>query len=411
MTEKKPIIHLLSNGLRLVYLHAESPVSHFGLTLLSGSRYERSHEMGLAHFLEHCLFKGTNKRKAFHILSRLDSVGGELNAYTAKEELCIYASYSKEYTDRAIELIADISINSSFPDKEIEKEKEIILDEINSYLDNPSDKIFDDFEELLFKNHELGNNILGNKKSVQSFGKEHLCNYVNRLFTTSNAVISFVGDLPLKKVVKICDKYFSNFPSHKNEIEINTFKNYKPFNVIKKEANYQNHLVIGGIAPGYTNKEKVCISLLINLLGGPALNSRLVLSIREKHGYAYNIEANYTPYLDIGFWTIYLGCDQKFLKKSIDIINKELKKLCEKELSNSQLKNAKTQMKGHIALNMDSNSGVMLGLGKSLLIFNKIDNINEIHEQIDQIKANELLTVANKYLHPDKSSSLIFDLK
>lgn len=411
MTEKKPIIHVFSNGLRLVYLHTESPVSHFGLTLLSGSRYERSHEMGLAHFLEHCLFKGTKKRKAFHILSRLDSVGGELNAYTAKEELCIYASYSKEYTDRAIELIADISINSSFPDKEIEKEKEIILDEINSYLDNPSDKIFDDFEELLFKNHELGNNILGNKKSVQSFDKEHLCNYVNRLFTTSNGVISFVGDLPLKKVVKICEKYFSNFPSHKNEIEINTFKNYKPFNVTRKEANYQNHLVIGGIAPGYTNKEKVCISLLINLLGGPALNSRLVLSIREKHGYAYNIEANYTPYLDIGFWTIYLGCDQKFLKKSIDIIIKELKKLCEKELSNSQLKNAKTQMKGHIALNMDSNSGMMLGLGKSLLIFNKIDDIKEIHRQIDEIKADELLVVANKYLHPDKCSSLIFDLK
>ncbi len=411
MTEKKPIIHVFSNGLRLVYLHTESPVSHFGLTLLSGSRYERSHEMGLAHFLEHCLFKGTKKRKAFHILSRLDSVGGELNAYTAKEELCIYASYSKEYTDRAIELIADISINSSFPNKEIEKEKEIILDEINSYLDNPSDKIFDDFEELLFKNHELGNNILGNKKSVQSFDKEHLCNYVNRLFTTSNGVISFVGDLPLKKVVKICEKYFSNFPSHKNEIEINTFKNYKPFNVTRKEANYQNHLVIGGIAPGYTNKEKVCISLLINLLGGPALNSRLVLSIREKHGYAYNIEANYTPYLDIGFWTIYLGCDQKFLKKSIDIINKELKKLCEKELSYSQLKNAKTQMKGHIALNMDSNSGMMLGLGKSLLIFNKIDDIKEIHRQIDEIKADDLLVVANKYLHPDKCSSLIFDLK
>ncbi len=402
---------MFSNGLRLVYLHAESPVSHFGLTLLSGSRYEKNHEMGLAHFLEHCLFKGTNKRKAFHILSRLDSVGGELNAYTAKEELCIYASYSKEYTDRAIELIADISINSCFPEKEIEKEKEIILDEINSYLDNPSDKIFDDFEELLFKNHELGNNILGNKKSVQSFNKEHLCSYVKRLFTTSNGVISFVGDLPLKKVIKICKKYFSNFPSHKNEIEINTFKNYEPFNVTRKEANYQNHLVIGGIAPGYTNKEKVCMSLLINLLGGPALNSRLVLSIREKYGYAYNIEANYTPYLDIGFWTIYLGCDQKFLKKSIDIINKEINKLCKSELSNSQLKNAKTQMKGHIALNMDSNSGMMLGLGKSLLIFNKIDDIKEIHRQIDEIKADELLVIANKYLHPDKCSSLIFDLK
>jgi len=411
LTEKKPIIHLLSNGLRLVYLHADSPVSHFGLTLLSGSRYEKNNEMGLAHFLEHCLFKGTRKRKSFHILSRLDSVGGELNAYTAKEELCIYASYSKEYTARAIELIADISINSNFPDKEIEKEKEIILDEINSYLDNPSDKIFDDFEELLFSNHELGNNILGNKKSVKSFNKEHLCNYVKRLFTASNGVISFVGDLPFKKVKKICEKNFGDFPSHNNEIEVNSFKNYQPFNVIKKEANYQSHLVIGGIAPGYTNKEKVCISLLINLLGGPALNSRLVLTIREKYGYAYNIEANYTPYLDIGFWTIYLGCDQKFLKKSIEIINRELKKLCLNELSNSQLKNAKTQMKGHIALNMDSNSGMMLGLGKSLLIFNKIDNINEIHEQIDRIKADELLTVANKYLHPDKSSSLIFDLK
>ena len=397
--------------MRVVYLHTASPVSHFGITILAGSRFEKKNEIGLAHFLEHCLFKGTKKRKAFHILSRLDAVGGELNAFTSKEELCVYASYSKEYTKRAIELIADISINSTFPVKEIEKEKEIIFDEINSYMDAPSDKIFDDFEELLFKNHALGNNILGNKKSLINFTADDLSNYVKRQFNTSNCIISFVGDIALDKFKKLVEKEFKSFPTLKKEIKIDPFLNYQPFNHRKKEANYQNHLIIGGIAPGFKNEDRVGLSLLINLLGGPALNSRLILSIREKFGYAYNIEANYTSYLDVGFWTIYVGCDQKFLNKTIKLVHKELELLCDKHLSKSQLDKTKQQMKGHIALNMDSNSGMMLSMGKSILVYDKIFNVEEMHNEIDDITSDDLYRIANKYLNPSNSSSLIFDLK
>ena len=192
MYEIQPVLFTLSNGIRVVYLHAPAQVAHLGITVLGGSRFELPNEDGLAHFLEHCIFKGTTKRKAFHILSRLDSVGGELNAYTAKEEICVYASFTKEHIRRASELLADITLNSNFPLKEIIKEKEIIIDEINSYLDSPSDKIFDDFEGYLFQGHALGNNILGTKERVQSFNREHLIDYVKRFFTADNIVISFV---------------------------------------------------------------------------------------------------------------------------------------------------------------------------------------------------------------------------
>ncbi|MEY3200159.1 MAG: hypothetical protein RJA13_2117, partial [Bacteroidota bacterium] len=208
MYEIKPEIFSLSNGIRVVYLHTPSQVAHLGITVLAGSRFERKAEDGLAHFLEHCIFKGTSKRKAFHILSRLDSVGGELNAYTAKEEMCVYASFTKEHIRRASELLADITLNSNFPLKEIQKEKEIILDEINSYLDSPSDKIFDDFEEHLFKGHALGNNILGTKERVQGFTRDDLQAYVKRFFTTENMVISFVGEIGRNRLEKILEEDF-----------------------------------------------------------------------------------------------------------------------------------------------------------------------------------------------------------
>ena len=411
MPSNKLINFKLSNGLRVVYLHKKSAVAHFGLSILAGSRFEKSNEIGLAHFLEHCLFKGTKKRKAYHVLSRLDSVGGELNAYTSKEELCLYASFSKKHTKRAIELIADISCNSVFPKNEIEKEKEIIFDEINSYMDSPIDKIFDDFEELMFPNHPLGNNILGSKETLKEFDTDMLNAYLKRFLNAQNCVLSFVGDTPIEQLKKSIEKEFSVFSNENLLITPKPFFDYKPFNVSRKEANYQTHFIIGSIAPGIKETNKVGLSLLINLLGGPALNSRLTLSIREKHGYAYNIEANYTPYLDIGFWTIYVGCDKKHLKKCIKLVKKELETLCKKELSITQLNNAKEQMKGHIALNMDSNVNLMLNLGKSMLVYDKAFEINEIHQEIDCVNSGDLKKIANDYLHPSNCSSLIFDLK
>jgi predicted Zn-dependent peptidase len=397
--------------MRAVYLYTPSYVSHIGLTFLAGSRFENENEIGLAHFLEHCLFKGTTKRKPFHILSRLDSVGGELNAFTSKEELCIHASFTNEHTERSIELLADISMNSTFPEKEIEKEKEIILDEINSYLDSPSDKIFDDFDGLMFENHPLGTNILGTKESVNSFGSQDLNQYVERLLTAENGVISYVGAIPISKFQKLLEKYFGTFRKGEKQDLQNDFSGYKPFLKRVKEANYQAHAIIGSIAPSYSNEERKGMNLLINILGGPALNSRLTLSVREKYGYSYNIEANYTPYSDTGFWSVYLGTDQKYLNKSLDLVHKELKKLRETKLTSLQLHQAKQQLKGHLALSLDSNSGLMIGLGKSLLLFNQIDTLQEIREGIDKVTSDQILEIANKYLAPEIISELIFETK
>lgn len=404
------IIHF-TNGLRLVYLQKDTVVGHFGVSVLAGSRYEQPHEEGLAHFIEHSIFKGTEKRRAFHILSRLDSVGGELNAYTAKEEIVIYGSFTNPYLQRAIELIADITFHSTFPEKELEKEKEVILDELNSYLDSPSDRIFDDFESHLFKGHPLGGNILGTEKSIRSFTKEHLQNYISRFFTLKNMVVSYVGSEPLKKVKYLVEKYFSDESATNVSHNLEIFNSNPRFNIKETFSNYQTHTIIGGLAPGYNENARRGMTLLTNILGGPALNSRLTLSIREKHGYSYSVEANYTPYVDTGFWTIYLGTDSKYLEKSLKLVQKELKLLREKRLSSMQLNRAKEQLKGQIALSLEGNTGLMLGLGKSLLLFDQIDTITDIYKEIDAITAEDLLTIANDFFNEQNQSQLIFDLK
>ena len=411
MRKFKPTCHVLSNGVRVVYLHVPAQVAHIGFFFGAGSRYEKENEVGLAHFLEHCVFKGTTQRKALHILSRIDSVGGELNAFTSKEELCLHASFSKEHIVRAVELLSDISINSTFPSKEIEKEKEVILDELNSYLDSPSDKIFDDFEAALFKNHPLGNNILGTKESVESFKHSDLKKYVETYFTADNLVVSFVGNVTYKRLEALLEKNLSSITRTADRSPIENFSNYRPFKIRTTEANYQAHAILGGIAPSYKSDDRIGMSLLINILGGPALNSRLNLSVREKYGLAYSVEASYSSFVDTGFWQIYYGCEGKNIDRAKDLIYKELKIISSKELSVLQLKRAKDQFKGHLALGMDSNNGLMQGLGKSMLAFNQIDTIDEIHQEIDKITSSDLLRLANEYFQENSVSELIFDVE
>ena len=410
MIEIEPVILTLSNGIRLVYMHTNSVVAHMGVTILAGSRYEKSNEEGLAHFLEHCIFKGTTKRRSLHILSRLDSVGGELNAYTTKEEICVYASFTKEHAGRTSELLADIVINSNFPEKEIQKEKEIVLDEINSYLDSPSDKIFDDFENYLFSNHPLGTNILGTKESVSGFTREDLLNYTKRFFFSENIVISFVGDIPISRLTKMLEKDFNKLKHSSTQVKPITFDSYKPFKIRAKEANFQAHAIIGGLAPGYNDEHRRGMTLLVNVLGGPALNSRLILSVREKYGYTYNIEANYAPFADIGYWSIYFGTDQKYLDKTLKQVYKEIRLMCNSALNELQLNKAKTQLKGQLALSLESNSGIMLGLGKSLLLFNQIDSIQEIYAGIDRLTVSELRDISEMYFNEKNISELVFEL-
>ena len=411
MRKFKPTCHILSNGVRVVYLYVPSQVAHIGFFYGAGSRYEKENEVGLAHFLEHCVFKGTTHRKALHILSRIDSVGGELNAYTSKEELCLHASFLKEHVTRTVELLSDISINSTFPKKEIEKEKEVILDELNSYLDSPSDKIFDDFEAVLFKDHSLGNNILGTKESVEGFKHADLKNYVETYFTADNLVVSFVGNVTYKRLETLLEKNLAHMSKTAERAPIDNFSNYKPFQIRTTEANYQAHAILGGIAPSYKSDDRIGMSLLINILGGPALNSRLNLSVREKYGLAYSVEASYSSFVDTGFWQIYYGCEGKNIDRAKDLIYKELNFISTRELSSVQLKRAKEQFKGHLALGMDSNNGLMQGLGKSMLAFNQIDTIEEIHQEIDKITSSDLLRLAIEYLQNQTVSELIFDVE
>lgn len=409
--ENEPEILTLTNGMKLSYLQVDNAVAHLGVTINAGSRFEGEGEEGLAHFLEHCIFKGTKNRRAFHILSRLDSVGGELNAYTTKEEICIYAAFTTAHFDRASELLFDITFNSTFPEKEIEREKEVVLDEINSYLDSPSDRIFDDFEALMFPNHPLGTNILGTKETVASFTREDLLSYVERFFFPDNMVLSFVGNVPKSKVLKILNKYFGEIQINRTLIQPVLFNEKSRFSVALDESNYQAHILLGGLAPGIEDQRRRTMTLLINILGGPALNSKLTLSIREKYGYAYNIEANYSPYKEVGFWSIYAGTDPKYVKKTIKLIHKELNLFCQKKMTDSQLNKAKIQLKGHLALGMDSNAGLMLNFGKSLLVFGQIDTLDEIHDIIDNITAQEIQDIACEFFDPSGISTLVFNTK
>lgn len=411
MGHQEPNIHVLDNGIRLVYLKDEVSVAHLGVTILAGSRFEKKGEEGLAHFLEHCIFKGTSKRRAYHVLSRIDSVGGELNAFTSKEEMCIYASFSQEHFMRSAELLADITFNPVFPEKEISKEKTVVLDEINSYLDSPSDKIFDDFENYMFPDNSLGNNILGTPETVMSFSSLDLKRFVSTFFYPENMVLSFVGNISEKKVLKKLNQYFGVIQRQGKQELPKPVKEYKPFEITSFESNYQEHILIGGLAPGFDDQERRIMTLLTNMLGGPALNSRLGLALREKYGYAYNVEASYTPYQELGYWSVYAGTDSAHTKKALKVIYKELHRFCKEKLTTTQLNRAKTQLKGHLALAMDNNSGKMLSFGKSLLIFNQIDTLEEIHAAIDEITSEDIQQMACKYFDKEKISTLLFRIK
>ena len=407
----EPTCITFDSGLRLVYLHKPSSVAHLGFFFRAGSRFEKENQTGLAHFLEHCVFKGTKKRSGIQTISRLDEVGGELNAYTAKEELCLHASFPKQHLARAIELLSDISVNPTFSKREVQKEKEIVIDEINSYLDSPSDKIFDDFEEEFFKGHALGNNILGKREDLKKLSQKDLHEFVQSYFSKENLVVSFVGDLPIESLERYLNKYMENMPNKGVAIKINPFSGYEPFNIVRKESNYQAHLILGGMAPNYFDEKRTAMAMLMNMLGGPAMNATLNISLRERHVLAYSIEAAYVPYADVGFWQIYVGCESKNINKSIKLIHKELTRLQNKQISVAKLKRLKQQFKGQLALSMDVNSGLMHSLGKSLLAFGQIDTLEDIHKSIDAILAEDIQALAQNCMEISEISSLIFDLK
>ena len=402
------LLHTLDNGIRLVHHRIPGLVAHCGLILNTGSRDETEPEHGIAHFIEHMLFKGTKKRKAYHILSRLEDVGGEFNAYTTKEETAVHASFLKDDYERAIELISDVTFNSVFPEKEMEKEKDVVIEEINSYLDNPAELIFDDFEELIFLNQPIGRNILGSPESVKSFSKKKISDFISNNYNTQQMVFSSVGNISDEKILKLFKTYFSDIVTNKSDTRTNETWLYKPDSVTKKMNTFQNHCIIGNIAYDFKDKRRMGMFLLNNILGGQGMNSRLNLSLREKNGLAYNVESSYNPYCDTGIFSIYFGTDSQYLNKSISIAMAELKKLRTSKLGAIQLSKAKNQIKGYLARGYENHESLMLSLGKSLLVFNKIDTIEDICEKIDAITASELLETANNIFEPSELSTLIY---
>lgn len=392
----------------MVHIEQDSPVAHFGLLVNTGSRDETENEHGMAHFIEHVIFKGTKKRRAYHILSRLDDVGGDLNAYTTKEETAFYASFLAGHYERTIELIGDIVFNSVFPEGELEKEREVIIDEINSYKDSPSELIFDDFEELIYADHPIGRNILGTPETINSFGKKEINKFLKNNYHTDQMVLCSVGKIKFDKLISLAERYFGDVPENTRSNKRKPFKSYRAVESIKNMDTHQIHCILGNVAYNARNKKRLSLVLLNNLLGGQGLNSRLNLSLREKYGYAYNVESTFTPYFDTGVLSIYFGTEKDKFDKSLKLVHKELNKLCTQKLGTLQLKKAKDQMIGQIAISTDNKENLLFTLGKSFLLFNKFEDLAEVNKRIYDISASQLLEVANETLDPQQLSLLTY---
>jgi len=401
-------IFILENGLQCSFQAQRSSVAHVVVAIRAGSRDELDHQQGLAHFLEHNLFKGTSKRKAYHILSRLDDVGGELNAYTTKEETIIHASFLKTDFRRALELIYDVLANSTFPEKELEKEKEVIKDEISSYKDAPGESIFDDFEDHIFRGDPLGRNILGTPESVDKLRRDDILELQSRTYTADRIKLAVVGPFGSERVERTVAELFAGFQFADSDWQ-NTFKgDGQPDRVVENLAQFQDHYMVGWRTCGIHGHDRRSLSLLNNILGGPAMNSRLGLNIREKHGIAYNIESYLNLYSDVGMMGIYLGCDPQQTEKAADLVAKEVTKLRETKLGTLQMSKAKKQFLGQMAMSEDNGLNSAVGAARALLHFGRVNDFETVAAKIQAITTEQLQDVANAYLEQDKAFELIY---
>jgi len=397
------------SGIRLIHYPVDTPVSYCGFAVNAGARDEKPEYYGIAHFTEHLLFKGTLKRRSGHIINRMENVGGELNAYTTKEETIIYSIFLEEHFERAFELLTDLVFNSQFPENEIEKERDVILDEINSYKDNPSELIFDEFEDLLFEKHEIGHNILGEPETLENINRKAFSEFHTSFYQPCNMVFFSMGKTPFKRILKIANKYLTVFNcSAPVELKRNPpLKNSGQYKKTGKDL-CQNHVMIGARAYHLFDENRVSLFLLNNILGGPGMNSRLNLSLREKSGLVYNVESNVTSYTDTGIFSIYFGCDPKFTEKCIALTYKELRKMREMKLTDSQLSTAKKQLKGQLGISDENKENISLSMGKSFLHRNSYDSLEKVYKKIDDVSSNNLLEVANDIFDEKGLSLLIY---
>jgi predicted Zn-dependent peptidase len=398
--------HTLSNGLRIIHKPDASAVAYCGIAINTGSRDENEEEQGMAHFIEHMLFKGTEKRRSGHIINRLEHVGGELNAFTSKEETVVYAAVLKEYFERAMELVSDIVIHSVFPQKEIEKEVVIIVDEIQSYNDSPSELIFDDFEELLFENHSLGHNILGRAELLEKYSTEDAFRFIQKHYRPEEMVFFALGDLNFKQMIRWAEKYLITDNSEKKISDRISPLTYTPTTKEIIKNTHQIHFMLGNRAYNLYHPNRIGLYLLNNILGGPGMNSLLNLSLREKHGLVYNVESSFQPFTDTGMWSVYFGCDPENAVKCEQLVRNELQKLCEQKIPENKLKKFKLQLMGQMAISSENKENLALSIGKSYLRYNKIDELAEIKKLIDAVTAEQLQTIAIEVFNPNQLSVL-----
>jgi len=412
----------LDSGIRYAFRRISSPVAYCALSIKAGTRDEAEGSNGVAHLVEHMLFKGTKSKGAKRINNLLESLGGELNAYTTKEETVIHATVLKEDISKAVELLSDLAFNSIFPEKELLKEREIILEEIDSYKDTPSEQIFDDFDCNIFGAHPLSRPILGTPKSVKKLGVSDVKSFVRQNYYPANMSFSIVADMPAEKGAMLVNRYFEEGRCGANgQIEDvclgEQFSGgkllageFNPGGVVKRisKKTHQAHCVMGSPAYTYYDDRRIALALLTNILGGPALNSRLNQSLRERYALVYTVDASYTPYSDTGLFTIYFGADKGSIDKALNVVRKELDKLIEKDLSDASLKSAKKQLLGQLAIANDNAEARCLTMGKSLLVFEEIESMASIREKIWAVTAADISDIARDIFDKEKIFTLIY---
>ena len=416
--------YTLDNGLRIIHLPSDSQVVYCGYQINAGTRNEEPGEEGLAHFCEHVTFKGTERRKAWHILNCLESVGGDLNAYTNKEGTVYYSAILKEHIARAVDLLSDIVFHSVYPQAEIDKEVEVICDEIESYNDSPAELIYDEFENILFKGSPLGHNILGTAEQVRAFKTEDALRFTRKLYRPDNAIFFAYGDIDFKKLVKLIGRALAdddsvepeNYPSvgPKNYPSVGP-KNYPSVGkeiagktIVMQKNTHQAHVMIGTRAYDVNDDRRMPLYLLNNMLGGPGMNAKLNLALREHNGLVYTVESTMVAYGDTGTWSIYFGCDEHDVKRCLRLVRKELDKFMQKPLSDAQLKAAKKQIKGQIGVACDNRENFALDFGKSFLHYGWEKNVDRLYEQVDEITAAQIQAVAQELFDKDRLTTLIF---
>lgn len=405
----KPLTYKFDNGLSLIFLPSPTHVVYCGYTIGAGTRDENPDERGMAHFIEHLSFKGTEKRKSWHILNRMELVGGDLNAFTTKEETVYYTSCLDRDFERAVELLTDIVFHSTFPQQEIDKEVDVILDEIESYEDSPSDLIFDEFEELIYKGDALGNKILGDPKQLKSFKTADAIRFAERYYNPENATFFVYGNYKWEKVVAIVDKYASKQVSRSNSKLVHKpLPLYLPSKVEIEKDTHQAHVLMGTRGLGAQDPDRLGLYLINNIIGGPGMNSRLNVSLREHSGLVYNVESDVVSYTDTGFFGIYFGCDQKNIDKCYSLCVKELKKMSDNPLGENSLKAAKKQLIGQLGVSTDRFENVALGMGKNFLHYGKYETLEQLNEKIEALQADRLQEIAHRIFDTDNLTTLIY---